>query len=91
MSLYDELPVFKTSYDLLLNIFQFTANFSREYKYTIGEKLKNETLALILLVYRANSSQSIVRNRFLENILTYHSNIESQRTHFQYLQLNLLL
>jgi restriction endonuclease Mrr len=60
MSLYDELPVFKASYDLLLNIFQFTANFSREYKYTIGEKLKNETLALIVLVYRANSSQSKV-------------------------------
>jgi len=39
MPLYDELPVFKASYDLLLNIFQFTANFKREYKYTMGEKL----------------------------------------------------
>ena len=39
MSLYDELPVFKASYDLLLDIFQFTANFKREYKYTVGEKL----------------------------------------------------
>lgn len=60
MSLYDELPVFKASYDLLLDIFQFTANFKREYKYTVGEKLKNETLALILLVYRANSSKEKV-------------------------------
>ena len=39
MSLYDELPVFKTSYDLLLDIFQFTASFKRDYKYTVGEKL----------------------------------------------------
>jgi len=38
MSLYDELLVFKASYDLLLNIFHFTANFKREYKYTVGEK-----------------------------------------------------
>jgi hypothetical protein len=36
MSLYDELPVFKARYDLLLNVFQFTANFKREYKYTVG-------------------------------------------------------
>ena len=39
MSLYDELPVFKASYNLLLNIFQFTANFSREYKYTVAGKV----------------------------------------------------
>jgi len=58
MALYDELPVFKASYDLLLEIFRFTANFTREYKFTIGEKLKNETLALIVLVYKANSSKT---------------------------------
>lgn len=58
MALYDELPVFKASYDLLLNIFRFTSNFTREYKFTVGEKLKNETLALIVLVYRANSAMS---------------------------------
>jgi hypothetical protein len=58
MSLYEELPVFKASYDLLLGIFQFTSNFTREYKYTVGEKLKNESLELIILVYRANSNKS---------------------------------
>jgi hypothetical protein len=31
MSLYDDLPVFKASYDLLLNVFQFTANFPNKY------------------------------------------------------------
>jgi hypothetical protein len=60
MSLYNELPVFKASYDLFLDIFQFTANFKREYKYTVGEKLKNETLALIVLVYGANSLKNKV-------------------------------
>jgi len=58
MALYDELPVFKASYDLLLEIFRFTANFTREYKYTVGERLKNETLDLIILVYKANSARS---------------------------------
>ena len=55
MSQYDELPVFKASYDLLLEIFRFTKNFSREYKYTVGENLKNETMELMTLIYRANS------------------------------------
>lgn len=44
MAKYDELPVFKASYDLLVEIFRFTRNFTKEYKYTVGEKLINETL-----------------------------------------------
>jgi len=42
---YDELPVFKASYDLLLEIFMFTKNFTREFKYTIGESLIREKLS----------------------------------------------
>ncbi len=57
MSRYDELPVYKATYDLLIGIFRFTKDFSREYKYTVGEKLKNETLDLIILIYRANSKK----------------------------------
>jgi hypothetical protein len=55
MAQYSELPVYKASYDLLLAIFQFTKNFSKEYKYTVGESLKEETIELITLIYRANS------------------------------------
>jgi len=44
--LYEILPVFKASYDLLLNIYQFTGNFTREYKYTLSEKIKSEILVL---------------------------------------------
>jgi len=60
MSRYDELPVYKATYDLLIGIFRFTKDFSREYKYTVGEKLKNETLDLIILIYRANSKKNKV-------------------------------
>ena len=56
--MYDELPVYKASYDLLLVIFQFTTNFTREYKFTLGERLKNEAIELIVLVFRANSKTS---------------------------------
>lgn len=56
--MYDSLPVYKASYDLLIAIFDFSKGFSREYKYTLGEKLKNETLDLIMYIYRANSVET---------------------------------
>ena len=58
MAIYNELPVFKASYDLLLDIYRFSSTLTREYKYTIGERLKNETLELIILIYRANTAIS---------------------------------
>ena len=55
MANYDELPVYKATYDLLLEMFRFTKDFSKEFKYTVGESLKKETIELITLIYRANS------------------------------------
>ena len=36
MAIYDNLPVYKTSYDLLVELFKLVKNFSREWKFTIG-------------------------------------------------------
>jgi len=55
MGLHQELPVYKSSYDLLVEIFRFTKEFSKEFKYTVGESLKKETIELLTLIYRANS------------------------------------
>ncbi len=55
MSSYSELSVYKETYDLLLDMFRFTKDFNKEYKYTVGESLKKETIELITLIYRANS------------------------------------
>ena len=56
MSTCYSLPVYKQSYDLLLDIFKLTKEFNREYKYTIGEELKKETTAMMINIYRANCS-----------------------------------
>lgn len=50
MSRYEELPVYKACYDLLVEIFRFTKDFTKEYKYTVGESLKKETIELITLI-----------------------------------------
>ncbi len=56
MAIYDNLPVYKTSYDLLVELFKLVKNFSREWKFTIGEEIKKETIEMIINIYRANSS-----------------------------------
>mgnify|MGYP000958640423 CR=1 FL=1 len=55
MSLHYELPIYKSCYDLLLEIFLFTKNFSKDFKYTVGESIKKETVELLTLIFRANS------------------------------------
>jgi hypothetical protein len=61
MAQYNELPVYKATYDLLLAIFQFTKEFSKEYKYTVGESLKKETIE--------NISNSTVTEEFTQEDL----------------------
>lgn len=55
MAQFDELPVYKATYDLLIEIFRFTKDFNKDFKYTVGESLKKETIELIILIYSANS------------------------------------
>ena len=63
MSLHSELPVYKASYDLLLSIFEFTRDFSKEYKYTVGESIKKETTTLLTLIYRAKIEVAVELSR----------------------------
>jgi hypothetical protein len=56
MATYDNLPVYKISYDLLLELFQTAGGFSRDYRFTIGEKIKNETMEMMICIYRANAN-----------------------------------
>jgi uncharacterized protein (TIGR02145 family) len=68
MKLHNELPVYKATYDMLLEIFQLCRGFSREYKFTVGESLKKETIDLLTLIFRANSSEKKTYKVF-ENLI----------------------
>ncbi|MDA3891464.1 MAG: four helix bundle protein [Salinivirgaceae bacterium] len=76
MALYFELPVYKLAYDLLIAIYERTKLFTREYKYTLGEKLKNETLELLINIYKANKSKQATRLQYID---TARQNIEVVR------------
>jgi hypothetical protein len=58
MARYNELPVFKDMYTLTLLLFEYTQDFSREYKYTIGQDIKRDALQLIRSIYRANKANA---------------------------------
>ena len=65
MALFSELPVYKLGYDLLLDIYRRTSNFTREYKYTMGERLKNETTDILINIYKANKSKKETRLHYI--------------------------
>ncbi len=56
MAAYNELPVYKAAYDLLLEIFKFSATLKRVYKFSLDEKLNNEVTDLLTNIYKANST-----------------------------------
>jgi len=54
MAVYSNLPVFKASYDLVVDVFKIGDSMPRDYKYTIGEKLKDRLIELMVGIYTAN-------------------------------------
>lgn len=51
------LPVFKVAYDLLLRLFQYCSKMSKDYRYTLGEDIKQKLLRMQVCIYHANAVQ----------------------------------
>lgn len=56
MANYDNLPVFKACYDLLLRIFQLGQHWRRDVRHTLGEEIKKEIIVIQQCIYQANAS-----------------------------------
>ena len=67
MALYYDLPVFKDVYQMTLRIFQVTTNFPREYKFTLGQDLKQDCILLVRYIYIANKTKD--KTVYLEQFL----------------------
>ena len=65
--MYYDLPVFQDVYRLVLLLFQYTTNFPREYKFTLGQDMKRDGLALVRSIYRANKAKE--KAQYLEQFL----------------------
>ncbi|MEI8350072.1 MAG: four helix bundle protein [Candidatus Omnitrophota bacterium] len=58
MSLYEQLPVYKSALDLAVYFEKIVSNFERSHKFTIGADLKNLSRRILVLVAKANTKQS---------------------------------
>ena len=67
MAQYKHLPIYKVTYDLLHMITIKTKTFPKDFKYSLGDKIKNECIELVIFIYKANSSKN--KNIFLEQNL----------------------
>jgi hypothetical protein len=54
MALYENLPVYKVAYDLLMHVYKLCMSMERSYRYTLGERIQKEMTELMLNIYRAN-------------------------------------
>lgn len=55
MAIYENLPVFKEVYDLLLQFITLSRNLKRDFRYTIGEQIKRDVLDVCVFIYHANA------------------------------------
>ncbi|MBR1425581.1 four helix bundle protein [bacterium] len=67
MAQYYHLPIYKASYDLLIALMFSIKDFPREFKYTVGERIQNAIIELVISIYRANSSRE--KSDYIKSIL----------------------
>lgn len=78
MALAEELPIYKATYDLVLVVFRLVKNFTKEYKYTLGESIKKEAIEAVTNIYRANVKKD--KTEYLEKT---RENIEVLRLYIR--------
>jgi hypothetical protein len=67
VALYYDLPVFHDVYHMILLLFQYTKDFPRKYKFTLGQDMKRDGIVLVRSIYRANKAME--KRRYLEQFL----------------------
>ena len=78
MARYDHTIIFQKAYVLTVNIYKATGNFKKEYKYTLGEKLKLLCSELLDLIVVVNSAENK-----LEPLEKLNNKLETLRIHLR--------
>ena len=67
MAQYQHLSIYKSAYDLLVQLMQVTRDFPRDYKFSLGEKIQNTVIELLISIYKANSA--VDKKLYIQEIL----------------------
>ena len=54
MALHKDLPIYKAAYDLLGVAVEITKHFPRDFKRLMGDKVREECVEIIVLIFKAN-------------------------------------
>lgn len=54
MTIHSKLDIYQVTYQLLVLAIEVTRHMPRDFKATMGTKLREECLELVVLIYRAN-------------------------------------
>lgn len=57
MALHTDLPIYKQAYDFLDVVTDLAKNMPRDFKQSIGGKLRDEAVEITVLIFRANCAQ----------------------------------
>ena len=57
MALHTSLPIYRAAYSLFDLITSLVRNMHRDYKQSIGGKLRDEQVEIMVLIFRANTSR----------------------------------
>ncbi|MBZ5757936.1 four helix bundle protein [Pseudomonas sp. S5(2021)] len=57
MSKSKNLPIYRASYELLSLVTELIRHFARDFRPSLGQRLHNEAVLLVLMIYRANAAE----------------------------------
>jgi hypothetical protein len=60
MAIHTELPIYKRSYDLLDLVADITRNMPRDFKSSLGARIREECVQILVLIGRANAAANKV-------------------------------
>lgn len=57
MAQIKHLPIYKTTYELLELVVRVTKGFPRDFKYSLGDKIRGEVIDLVVFIFKANATK----------------------------------
>ena len=57
MAIYTNLPIYKATYSLLLEVSRMMPDLPRDARYTIGQEMRTSIMKILIYIYRANRTR----------------------------------
>lgn len=76
MALHTNLAIYKVAYDLFKEVTDITRNMPRDFKLSLGGRIRDEALTIVTLIFRANVAQGTEKVPHLSALLEHVQVVE---------------